>query len=47
MGISPKTVGRQIKQGMISAKIIPGKYGDEYQLSVGTLAPEVQIKVAW
>jgi len=46
MGISPKTVRRQIKQGMISAKISPGKYGDEYQLR-GTLAPEVQIKVAW
>ena len=41
LGISTKTVRRQVKNGTIPARIIPGKYGDEYRIL--NLPPE-QIK---
>ena len=41
LGISAKTVRRQIKDGRISAAISPGKYGKEYRIL--DLPPE-QIK---
>jgi len=41
LGISTKTVRRQIKDGRISAQVTPGKYGNEYRIL--DLPPE-QIK---
>jgi len=32
MHLSPKTVRRQLKQGKIPYKLVPGKYGDEYRI---------------
>ena len=32
MRLSPKTVRRQLRQGKIPFKLVPGKYGDEYRI---------------
>lgn len=32
MRLSPKTVRRQLKEGKIPYKLVPGKYGDEYRI---------------
>ena len=33
MRLSPKTVRRHIKEGRISYKLVPGKYGNEYRIT--------------
>lgn len=33
MGLSPKTIRRHIKDGTLEAKIVSGKYGDEYRIT--------------
>lgn len=33
MHLTPKTVRRQLKQGKIPYKLIPGKFGDEYRIT--------------
>ncbi|GAJ22165.1 unnamed protein product, partial [marine sediment metagenome] len=32
LGVTTKTVRRQLKQGKIPFKLVPGKFGDEYRL---------------
>jgi excisionase family DNA binding protein len=33
LGVSPKTIRRRIKNGEITSKLVPGKFGEEYRIT--------------
>lgn len=39
LGLSERTIRRQIKSGKIKAELVPGRYGDEYRVEPGEIAP--------
>ena len=39
LGLSERTIRRQIKSGKIKAELVPGRYGDEYRVELGESAP--------
>lgn len=38
LGLSERTIRRQIKSGKIKAELVPGRYGDEYRVELGEIA---------
>jgi len=38
LGLSERTIRRQIKRGTIKAELVPGRYGEEYRIELGKVA---------
>jgi excisionase family DNA binding protein len=42
LGLSERTVRRQIKSGKIKAELVLGRYGEEYRIELGEVAAPVE-----